>query len=188
MLELMSRYWWALVLRGLAAIMFGVLALVWPGLTLQVLVLLFGAYAFVDGLFSVVSALGGRRVTDHWLLLLIEGLLGIAIGVLTWVAPGITATVLLLYIAAWALFTGVIEVIAAIRLRKEIRGEVWLGLAGMLSVLFGLLLLTFPVAGALSVVWLIGAYSISFGIVLTVLGIRVHGMSRLGTPAGAVPI
>lgn len=187
MLEMMSRYWWALVLRGLAAIMFGVLALVWPGLTLGVLVLLFGSYALIDGLFTVVAAIGGRRHSEHWFLLLLEGLLGVAIGVLTWVAPGVTATALLLYIAVWSMVTGVLELSAAIRLRKEIRGEVWLGLAGALSIGFGMLLLTFPIAGALSVVWLIGAYSIAFGIALTALGIRVHSIDRYSPPSAAMP-
>src|SRR5689334_14735051 len=123
MLDLMSRYWWALVLRGVAAIMFGVLALAWPGLTLQVLVALFGAYALVDGVFAVVAAIGGRQHTDQWFLLLLEGLLGIVVGVVTWAAPGITATALVLYIALWSVVTGVLEIVAAIRLRKEVRGE-----------------------------------------------------------------
>jgi uncharacterized membrane protein HdeD (DUF308 family) len=187
MLDLMSRYWWALVLRGVAAVMFGGLALAWPGLTLQLLVLMFGAYALVDGVFAVVSAIGGRRHTDQWFLLLLEGLLGIAVGVLTWVAPGITATALLFYIAAWSLITGVLEIAAAIRLRKEIRGELWLGLAGALSIGFGMLLMTFPLAGALSVVWLIGVYAIAFGFALMVLGFRVHGLSRFDRPSAAVP-
>lgn len=178
MLDLMSRYWWALVLRGLAAIVFGALALAWPGLTLTVLVALFGAYALVNGVFAVVAAIGGRRHTDQWGLLLVEGLLGIVIGALTWVAPGITAAALLLYIAVWSLFTGVLQIGAAVRLRKEIRGELWLGLAGALSIAFGMMMLAYPVAGALSVVWLIGAYSIAFGIALTALGFRVHSLGR----------
>lgn len=187
MLDLMSRYWWALVLRGLAAIMFGVLALVWPGLTLQVLVLLFGAYALVNGVFAVIAAIGGRQHSDQWALLLVEGVLGIAIGTMTWIAPGATAAALLLYIAVWSLFTGVLQIGAAVRLRKEIRGELWLGLAGALSIAFGMMVLAFPVAGALSVVWLIGAYAIAFGIAMTALGFRVHSLSRFDDTSRAVP-
>jgi uncharacterized membrane protein HdeD (DUF308 family) len=190
MLEMMARYWWVLLLRGLAAITLGVLAFVWPGITLQVLVLFFGAYALVDGLFMLVAAIGGRRHSEHWGLLLLQGLLGIAIGVLTAIAPAVTAFALVLYIAAWALATGVMEIVAAIRLRREIEGELWLALGGVLSIGFGLLVLAFPLAGALSLIWAFGAYAVAFGISLVILGLRLRGKSSvdLGGFAGpAVP-
>ncbi|HEY8515066.1 MAG TPA: HdeD family acid-resistance protein [Candidatus Binatia bacterium] len=185
MIEMLARYWWALVLRGIAGIVFGVLALLWPGITLEVLVIFFGAYMLVDGVFAVISAIGGRAHTPHWGWLLLEGLLGIAIGIFTFVAPVVTAFALLMYIAAWAIVTGVIELVQAIRLRREIEGEFWLGLAGVLSIGFGVLLVIFPLAGALSIVWLIGAYAVAFGIVLLLLGFRLRGMAPRGGQGGA---
>ena len=191
--QLISRYWWALVLRGFAAIIFGVLAFTWPGITLQVLVLFFGAYALVDGILSVAAAIQSRGHTDNWWLFLLQGLLGIGLGVLTWLAPGATAVAILLYMAAWALVTGVLEIVAAIRLRREIEGEFWLGLGGLLSIVFGLLVFAFPLAGALSLIWLIGSYAIVFGISLIALGFRVRrgktgvGAGRMAGMSGTVP-
>lgn len=181
MLELLARYWWVLVLRGFVAIGFGIVAYAWPGLTLATLVLLFGAFALVNGVFAVFGAFAGRGARDHWWLLLLEGLLGIGVGILTWRAPALTALALVLYIAAWALVTGVLEVVAAIRLRAEIEGEFWLGLAGLLSIGFGVLLMLSPGAGALALLWVIAAYAIVFGVLLILLGLRV----RRATPRAA---
>jgi uncharacterized membrane protein HdeD (DUF308 family) len=175
MLELLARHWWLLVLRGVSAIVFGVLAFSWPGVTVQVMLIFFGAFMLVDGVFTVIAALRGRAHTEHWVLLLLEGLLGIAVGVLTWVAPVIAGIAILVYVAAWALVTGVLEIVTAIRLRREIEGEFWLGLAGVLSVAFGLFLLAFPLAGALALIWTMAAYAVAFGIVLVLLGFRVRG-------------
>jgi uncharacterized membrane protein HdeD (DUF308 family) len=174
MLEILSKYWWLLVLRGLLAILFGVLAYAWPGITIATLVLFFGAFALVSGIFAVIAAFAGRKAHEDWWVLLLEGLLGILVGVLTWRAPGITALALVLYIAAWALVTGVLEIVAAIRLRKQIQGEFWLALSGLLSVAFGALLLFSPGAGALALLWIIAAYAIVFGVVLILLGFRVR--------------
>lgn len=185
MLDLLARYWWALVLRGILGIVFGVLAFLWPGVTIEVLVLFFGAYMLVDGVFTLIAAIGGRAGTQHWGLLLIEALAGIAIGIITWIAPGATAFALLMFIAAWALVTGVLEIMAAIRLRREIEGEIWLALAGILSIAFGILLVVFPLAGAVSLVWLLAFYAIFFGIFLVVLGFRLRGMARGPGGAGA---
>lgn len=192
-----SRYWWALVLRGITAIAFGVLAFAWPGITLQVLVLFFGAYALIDGILSLAAALRGRGHTENWGLFLLQGLLGVGLGVLTWLAPEATAVAILLYIAAWALVTGVLEIVAAIRLRREIEGEFWLALGGLLSIIFAMLVLAFPLAGALGLIWLIGGYAIAFGILLVALGLRVRrgktgasgGRSaRLGPGTKTVPL
>ena len=197
MLQPISRYWWALVLRGITAIAFGVLAFAWPGITLQVLVLYFGAYALIDGILSLAAALRGHGHTENWGLFLLQGLLGIGLGVLTWLAPEATAVAILLYIAAWALVTGVLEIVAAIRLRREIEGEFWLALGGLLSITFGMLVLVFPLAGALGMIWLIGGYAIAFGISLVALGLRVRrgktgasgGMSGMSGPGtGTVPL
>jgi uncharacterized membrane protein HdeD (DUF308 family) len=174
--ELLSRYWWVLLLRGIFAILFGVLAFVWPTITLATLVLLFGAYALVDGVFALIGAIrGGGR--EPWWLLVLEGLVGIGIGVLTLFAPGITALALLFYIAIWAIATGVLEVAGAISLRKEIEGEWLLILSGIASVLFGVLLVARPAAGALAVLWLIGSYAIVFGVLMIMLAFKARKLS-----------
>ncbi len=177
----LARNWWAIALRGVLAILFGVAAFVWPGITLSVLVLLFGAYAFVDGLFALLAALRqhGDMGSERWWMLLLEGLAGIAAGVLTFIWPGITAVVLLYLIAAWAVITGVLEIIAAIRLRREINNEWLMALAGIASVIFGVLLFLQPGAGALAIVWLIGAYAIVFGILLLFLAFRLRSHGRI---------
>lgn len=173
MLKLLGRNWGWIALRGAAAVIFGVLALLWPGLTLFVLVALFGAYALVDGVVALVAAFRGKdQGRPMWALVLI-GLAGIAAGVVTFLWPGKTAIVLLMFIAAWAIVMGVFEIVAAIRLRKEIANEWLLGLSGVLSVLFGVLMILSPGAGALAVVWIIAAYSIVFGIMLLALGLRL---------------
>src|ERR671939_1651041 len=181
---ILARNGWALALRGLAAILFGISALVVPHIALVVLIALFGAYALVDGIFAIVSAVRAAQRHMRWWPLLVEGLAGIVIGVLTFVWPGITALVLLYFIASWAIVTGVFEILAAVRLRREITGEWLLALTGVLSVVFGLLLIIFPGAGALTVVWLIGIYALVFGFLLLGLAwrlrsLRQHGDARL---------
>jgi uncharacterized membrane protein HdeD (DUF308 family) len=183
LVELLSRYWWVLLLRGIAAILFGILAFAWPGLTLASLVIVFGAYALVDGVFAIASAIrgGGRQ---PWWLLLLEGLVGVGIGVLTLFAPEVTALALLFYIAIWAVATGVLQIAAAIALREEIQGEWLLGLGGLASVIFGALLVARPGAGALAVLWLIGAWAFVFGVSLVVLSLKARGMrSQVPAPA-----
>jgi uncharacterized membrane protein HdeD (DUF308 family) len=179
--ELLARHWWLFLLRGLISILFGVLAFVWPGITLASLVLVFGAFAFADGVFALVGALrGGGR--EHWWLLILEGLVGIGIGIITVVSPGITALALLFYIAIWAIATGVLEIGSAIALRKEIEHEWLLGLSGLASVVFGVLLIARPGAGALTVLWLIGGYAIVFGVLLVMLSFRARRLSARATP------
>jgi uncharacterized membrane protein HdeD (DUF308 family) len=174
MFDLLSRSWWTLVVRGIFAILFGILAFLWPGLTVVTLVIFFGAYALVDGIFAIVGAIGGwGKRDDHWLLLL-GGLVGVGIGILTFRAPGVTTMLLVIYIAAWGLSTGILEIVAAIRLRNEIKGEWWLILSGIASVLFALLLMIFPGAGALSLIWLIASYAVVFGAMLIGLGLKLR--------------
>lgn len=177
--------WWALALRGLFGLLFGILAFMWPGITLQVLVLLFGAYALVDGIFAIIAALAGRTEGIPWWALLLEGIVGIGAGIVTLFWPGITAFVLLIMIAAWAIVTGIFEIAAAVRLRKEIEGEWILAVSGVVSLLFGILLLVNPLAGALALVWMIAAYQIIFGILLIALGFKLRSLLHGSRPLAA---
>jgi uncharacterized membrane protein HdeD (DUF308 family) len=170
---MLNRSWWVLALRGIAAIIFGLLTFIWPQISLFVLVALFGAYVLVDGIFSIIVALRNQEAPQWWVLLL-EGIVGVFVGVLTFIWPGITALVLLFLIAFWALITGIFEIVAAIRLRKDIANEWLLGLSGVISVLFGLLLIILPGTGALAVIWLIGAYAIFFGALMLALSFQVR--------------
>ncbi len=176
--QLLTRTWWVFLIRGILAVLFGVLAYFQPGVTLAALVLLFGAYSLSDGVLSVLSAISGREEIDHWWLLLFEGLVGVAVGGLTLFAPGITTVALLFYIAVRAIAAGIVEIVTAIRVRKEIEGEWLLILAGILSVLFGVAVLARPAAGALAVLWLIATFAIAFGIVLILLAFKARGFAN----------
>jgi len=178
-LPTLATNWWALLLRGIAAVLFGLAALFWPGLTLFVLIVFFGAYTVVDGIFAIVAGIrgsGGRR----WLLLA-EGVLGVLVGLIAFFWPGMTALVLLYVIAAWAISTGILKVVMAIWLRRELENEWLLVLSGVLSVLFGVILAVLPGVGLLSLVWLVGVYALIFGVALIVLGFRVRGQRASGS-------
>lgn len=179
MVNTLAQNWWTLVLRGLAAVFFGILAYVWPDITITVLVLFFGAYALWDGVFALISAF--RTQGDRRWPLILEGLVGIAAGLVTFFWPGAATLAILTIIAAWAIITGVFEIIGAVRLRKEIEGEWFLLLSGLLSVLFGVALAIWPAAGLVAVTWMIGSYAVVFGILLIVLGFRLRnvGSNRL---------
>jgi uncharacterized membrane protein HdeD (DUF308 family) len=186
MLALLARNWWLLALRGVLAILFGVIAILWPGITLLALVLLFGAYALVDGVFAIVSAIRTTDRRQRWWSLLIEGIVSIVLGVVAFIWPNITALALLYVIAIWAVLTGVFEIVTAIRLRQEITGEWLLGLSGVASILFGLILIVLPGTGALAIVWMIGVYAIVFGVLLVVLAFRLRGRGRTDRPRRVV--
>lgn len=173
----LARHWWAVGLRGLVAIIFGILALVVPNITLIVLIAFFGAYALVDGLIAIYLAFRGREINRNWGWLLVEGIVGVLIGLVTFRWPGVTAVALLAFIAAWAIITGVAEIFEAIALRQAITNEWWLILGGLASVVFGVLLILFPSPGALALIWLIGIYAIIFGILLLALAWRLRGMA-----------
>jgi uncharacterized membrane protein HdeD (DUF308 family) len=178
LVDVLARNWWMLALRGLAALIFGLLTLFNPTITLGVLILFFGAYALVYGAFTIFAALANRRGERYWVALLAGGILSILIGALTFLRPGVTAIVLLYFIAAWAIVVGLSEIVAGIRLRKVITGEWLLVLSGVLSVAFGLALIVFPGAGALAVTLWIGAYATALGILLIALAFRLWGWHR----------
>jgi len=175
MKKYLAKYWWVFLLRGLFSVIFGVLAFVMPGLTIATLVIVWGAYALVDGIFALyASATGGTKPGDHWLVGL-QGLIGLAAGVITLIMPGVTALGLLIAIAAYSLVVGVLQIAAAIKLREEIEGEFWLGLSGLVSILFGMFVIARPGEGALAVIWIIGGYAIIFGVFLISFAFRIKG-------------
>lgn len=174
----LGRNWWLLLLRGLVAIVFALLTWAQPGVSLAALVLVFGIYVLADGLLGVWSAIAKRRDNRHWWLLLLWGVVGIVVGVMTFIMPGITGLLLLMYIAAWAVITGVLQIVAAIRLRKEIKGEWLMILSGLVSVAFGVLLFLQPGAGALAVAWIIAAYAFIFGVLMVLLAFKVRKLGR----------
>lgn len=178
MLEKFTNNWWMFAVRGVAAVIFGVLAIIWPKETILALVLLFGAYALVDGIFSVFVGIASSRYFERWWAVLLEGVVGIIIGVLTFFYPNITGLALLYFIAAWALITGIFEIVAAIQLRRVITNEWAMILSGVLSIIFSILLFVFPSASAVSLVWLIGIYAIVFGITLIILAFRLRGLRK----------
>jgi uncharacterized membrane protein HdeD (DUF308 family) len=178
MLSEYVRRWWLVALRGVIAVLFGVAAILWPAMALQVLVLLFGAFAFADGLLAIIVGVTIRREATHWWTWLLEGVAGIITGVLVLIWPGITAVVLIALIAAWGLVTGIMEIAAAIYLRKIIAGEWMLVLNGILSILLGAFLVLFPVLGAQFLVYLIGIYAIVFGILLFALALQLHKLGN----------
>jgi uncharacterized membrane protein HdeD (DUF308 family) len=174
----LAKNWWLILLRGLLAIAFGIMLFTRPGISVAILITFFGAYSLVDGIFSVFSAIFQRKQRENWVLMLVSGLCGIAIGLITFYSPGITAIVLLFYIAIWSIITGVSQIIMAVKLRDEIKGEFWLGLAGAVSVLFGIYLIYNPGAGIMSVLWVLAAYAVLFGLLLIALSLRVKGLVK----------
>ena len=184
MVGMLTRNWGWIALRGAVAVLFGLLTLFRPGITLATLIMLFGAYALFDGIFMVISAIANRHGEPRWGTLLFGGLLGIAAGVVTFTWPGLTAVILLSVIAAWAILMGIFEVAAAIRLRKQLDGEWALIFAGLLSVAFGFFVVMRPRTGALAIVLWIGLYALMSGIALLSLGFRLRNWGRMHpTPA-----
>lgn len=182
---LLGDNWWLLLLRGIAAVAFGVLAMVWPAITLISLTLLWGAYTLVDGVFALWAAISGRAnspAMGHRWWMAISGVVSILAGLAAFFWPGMTAFILVIFIGIWAIIIGVLTIWGAIQARKEIEGEWVLGLFGLLSIAFGALVLFQPGAGALSLIWTIAGYSIFAGVLLIMLAFRVHKFKR---PAAA---
>lgn len=179
MIETLKRHWWVPVIRGIAAIVFGVIAFTHPVMAIATLVLLFGAWVLIDGIFRIVAAIRHRGSDPDWAWQLVIGIIGIIVGLLTFHAPQITALALVIYIAAWALMIGASEIVMAVKLRHEIKGEWLLILMGLASIVFAVLLLWNPVAGAAAVIWLIAWYAVVLGILAIFFGFRLRSLRAL---------
>jgi uncharacterized membrane protein HdeD (DUF308 family) len=173
-LHAVAGTWWLWLIRGLAAILFGLLAFLWPGLTWITIAILFGAYALVDGVFAIIAAVRAVEHQQRWWPFLLEGVVGILIAAITWYDIRITIAALYLTIAAWAFITGILEIVAAVQLRKVISNEIWLIIGGIASIAFGVLLLLYPIIGALTVIYIIAAYAIVFGIIMISFAFRLR--------------
>ena len=178
MLQYWARAWWAVALRGLVAVLFGLLALFAPGAGLLTLVWLFGIYALADGVLAVAGMFQERDARRQGWATVLEGVVGILAGLVAFFSPGLAALALVYVIAVWAVLTGVLELVAAVRLREVIQGEWLLALAGIASIAFGVVMLIAPAAGALAIVWFVGAYALVFGILLIGLAFRLRGLGR----------
>jgi uncharacterized membrane protein HdeD (DUF308 family) len=179
----LSQNWWLVVLRGVLAILFGIAAFIWPGITLLTLIVMFGVYAIFDGLIAIWTGLSRTRESSRWWMFLLEGLLSIGAGIAALVWPGLATLVFIYIMAFWAVFTGILEIVAAIRLRHEITNEWFLALGGVLSVGLGILLFLQPAAGSLAIIWIIASYALVFGILLLILGIRLRNWKLPDTTA-----
>jgi uncharacterized membrane protein HdeD (DUF308 family) len=189
MRQSIAKNWWALVIRGLLGVGLGVITFIWPGITLASLVILFGAYALVDGIMAVVAAVRAVEAHERWGALVFEGIVGIGAGLVTMAWPAITAVWLIYIIAAWAIVTGVFEIAAAIKLRKHVQGEWLLALTGIASLIFGVLIMAAPLAGALVIAIWVGAYAMIFGVLLIALGFRLRSWAQghHAGPAVSIP-
>ena len=179
MIETLKRHWWVPVIRGIAAIVFGVIAFTHPVMAIATLVLFFGAWVLIDGIFRIVAAIRHRGSDPDWAWQLVIGIIGIIVGLLTFHAPRVTALALVIYIAAWALMIGASEIVMAVKLRHEIKGEWLLILMGLASIVFAVLLLWNPVAGAAAVIWLIAWYAVVLGILAIFFGFRLRSLRAL---------
>jgi uncharacterized membrane protein HdeD (DUF308 family) len=169
----LARNWWLIALRGVLGILFGIVAFVVPGATILSLVLFFAAYMLVDGIFTIAAAIRAAQARERWSLLVLEGLANIACGVIAFLLPGLTVLVFVLLIAAWALISGGLMLAAAFRLHVE-HGRWWLALGGLISIVYGVLLVIAPMIGAVVLTWWIGAYAFVFGIALLVLAFKLR--------------
>ena len=181
MVDTLTRNWWTWLIRGIAAVIFGALAWLWPGLTWFTIAIFFGAYALIDGIFAIVATIRAAETHQRWWPFLLEGIVGILIAAITFYDVRITIIALYFTIAAWAFLTGILELVAAVQLRKHIANEIWLIIGGIASIAFGVLMLWFPLAGMLTIIWLIAAYAIVFGFIMIGFSLRLRAHAQ--TPA-----
>lgn len=180
LVDLLSENWWMVLIRGGAALIFGLLTWFYPFISILIMVMFFGVYALIDGVLGVVIAINGRRTHQDWWLMLIWGMVSILAGIMIFFVPGITWLVLITFMAIWSLVSGILQIIAAIRLRKSIRGEGWMIVAGMLSVLVGIILFVNPVQGGIALTWVIGVYAALFGVMNIALAFRLRRFAASG--------
>src|SRR5580704_156048 len=185
LVHVLARNWWAVLIRGVIAVIFGILAYIWPGATILAIGILFGAYALVDGIFAIVAAVRAAETQQRWWPFAVEGIVGILIAAITFYDIRITLFALYFTIAAWAFLTGIFEIVAAVQLRKHIANEFWLILGGIASILFGVLMIWFPLAGILAIIWLIAAYAIIFGVIMIAFSLRLRSHAQPAAPAPA---
>jgi uncharacterized membrane protein HdeD (DUF308 family) len=174
MFRIYGKYWWSFLIRGLLATLFGLAAILLPGITLEVMAILLGFFLILDGLISIYVSVKGRGRGLKIGVLLLEGLVGIALGIFTFIWPEITVLAVVLIVGFWAMVTGVLEIIAAVILRDEIQGEWLLGLSGIISILFSVILFVNPGVGAVAIIWMIGIYAVIFGVAMIFLGLRLR--------------
>ena len=179
MQSFLAKYWWVFLVRGLFALAFGIMAIAVPKIALTSLILIWGVYAFADGLVALFAAFTGRVHGDERWLVGLQGLIGFVAGLVTFANPAITALGLLMFIAAWSIAIGVLQIYTGIKLRNEITGEFWLELSGFISVVFGFWVMARPGAGALAVIWVIGGFSILFGIMLIAFAFKMKARARI---------
>jgi uncharacterized membrane protein HdeD (DUF308 family) len=187
-MPLLATNWWSLLIRGLIAIVVGLIALMFPGITVGSLVILFGAYALLDGIMGMAGALRASRSHERWGWLLFEGAAGIVAAAVTILWPAITTLALVYLIGGWALVTGLLEIAAAIQLRRYIPGEWLLILSGLASIAFGIFVAVVPLAGALAIAWWVGVYALFFGVVMVSLALRLRGRSRSLEMGSSMPL
>lgn len=168
--KVLAQYWWSFYVRGIIAIIIGLTALFLPGITLEILAILIGAFFLVDGVFSIAASLGSKSSGERWRIFILEGIVGVIIGILTFLWPEVTIMALVLLVSAWAFFTGILELAASFKLRQVIENEWLLTLSGIISIIFALVLLISPWKAAIVLIWLLGLYAIFFGILLIFLG------------------
>jgi len=176
---LFARSWWILLLRGLLAIALGLMVFTRPAITLSAVVLGFSAYCISEGAASLFPVITGRVDAEHSWFVVLEGIIGITVGIIMFRTPGITGTVLMFFVAVWALATGAIRVVEGVQLRKQITGKVWLILGGLASIAFAILVLMRPLAGALALIRLLGAYALILGLTEVMLAVELRSRRRI---------
>ena len=176
--EIALPSWWSFILRGIVALIFGIIVLAWPGATTLVVLILFGSLVLVSGLFAIGGSIAAISRKEKWGAEMFLGVLGVLIGIVTFARPGLTLVTLIVIIAIWAILSGAIELFAAIELPSKTDGRIWLSIAGVLSIGIGILFLALPEAGVWTIILIIGIYSLVFSVVLFVLGFRVKGLEK----------